>query len=290
MAPMLVRRILMAFLLGPSVHAGNIDPANRYAYDANAGWIDFAPPVADSLVVGSYFLRGYAYSGNYGWIHFGSGPANKLAYSQTGADLGVNAEAKTGRLTGMAYSANIGWVNFGWAAFNDPNRARFSINSGTFSGSAYSANTGWISLSGVKSTSLAIADSDLDGMDDGWEMENFGNLTTAGVGSDFDKDGQSDAAEFAAGTLPKDNTSWLRITAYSNSSGATSHSITFTCTNTRLYQIWTSTTLGAGSWTIAPTVLQGNVEFPGAGTPTMTVTCNQPAGMLRFFRVVARKY
>lgn len=273
-----------------SARAGNIDPAFRYAYDANSGWIDFAPPITNSVVVGNYFLKGYAYSSNYGWINFGNGPTNKLAYSLTGADQGVNADAATGRLTGSAYAANIGWINFGWATSNDPNRARYGVNSGTFAGYAYSLNVGWLNLSTVKGSSLAIADSDNDGMDDGWEMTYFGNLTAAGIGTDFDKDGRTDAAEFTAGTLPKDVNSWLRVTAYSVASGATVSTITFTSTPTRLYQVSTSTTLGVGSWVIAPTAGSGSAEFPGSGGATTTVICTQPAGTPRFFRVTARKY
>lgn len=280
------------FLILSSLPApgGNIEATAHYAYDANAGWIDFAPPVTDSLVVGNYFLRGYAYAANYGWIHFGSGPTNKLGYSLTGSDQGVNAEAGTGRLTGNAYAANIGWINFGWASVNDANRARFAVNTGTFAGYAYSPNVGWINLSTVKSSGLAIADSDADGMDDAWEMTYFGNLTTAGVGTDFDKDGQTDASEFTAGTLPKDATSWLRITVYSVNGGATTSTITFTSTATRLYQVWTSSTLGVGSWVIAPTTGSGSAEFPGSGSATTTVSCTQPAGSPRFFRIVARKF
>lgn len=275
--------------MGP-IEAGNLGSTTRHAHDANGGWIDFAPPIANAVQVGNYYVTGYAWSANYGWIHFGSGPTNKLAYTMTGSDYGVNSEANTGRLTGRAYAANIGWIDFGWAAFNDPNRASYTPLSGTFSGYAWSSNVGWISLSGLKTTDLAIFDSDGDNIDDPWEITNFGNLTTAGVGTDWDKDGQTDAAEFVSGTNPKDNTSWLKITAYTNASGATSHTITFTCVNTRHYRIWTSTNLAAGSWVIAPTTLDGSNEFIGTGTGTHTKICIQPAAPARFFRVSARKY
>ncbi len=286
---MLIRPGLWLLCASLPLFAGNIDASHRYAYDANAGWIDFSPPVTDSVTVGNYFLKGYAYAANYGWIYFGNGPANKLVYTDTGTDQGVNATAGTGALSGSAYSANTGWIDFGWAGFNDPNRARFSINSGTFAGYAYSANTGWINISTAKSTNLAINDSDNDGMDDAWEIAQFGNLTAAGVGTDFDKDGQTDAAEFTAGTLPKSNTSWLRITAYSLDSRKTQNTISFPSTNTRLYQIWTSTTLAPGSWAIAPTTGSGSAEFPGGGG-TSTVTCTQATNTMRFFRVAVRKY
>ena len=269
--------------------AGNIEASFRYAYDANAGWIDFSPPVPDNLTVGNYFLKGFAYSANYGWVNFGSGPANNLAYTGIGSDQGVNATSGTGALSGYAYSANTGWINFGWAAFNDPNRARYTVNSGTFFGYVYSQNTGWINISTAKSANLAISDSDGDNIDDAWEITFFGNLTGAGVGTDFDKDGQTDAADFTAGTLPKDNTSWMRITLFSVDSGKTQNTLNFPSTNTRLYQIWTSTTLSPGSWVIAPTTGTGTAEFPGGGG-TSSVTCVQPANTIRFFRVSVRKF
>jgi hypothetical protein len=272
-----------------SVSAGNISPANRYAYDANAGWIDFAPSSTVGVTVGDYFLTGQAYAANYGWINFGSGPLNKLSYGQTGSDIGVNVNPATGALSGYAYSANTGWINFGWGLSNDPNRASVQRSSGIFSGYAYSANTGWIRIANVKSTGFAITDTDGDGIDDSWEISNFNNLTTAGIGTDFDKDGQTDAAEFAANTLPKDHQSWLRITSYNVNSGKTTSTITFTSSPDRLYTIRTSTDLSG--WTTAATNLGGSLEFPGtAGSATTTVTCTHAAGALRFHRVVARKY
>src|SRR5690606_4086054 len=44
-------------------------------------------------------------------------------------------------------------------------------------------------------------DSDGDGMDDQWELDNFGTLDRDGTG-DFDGDGISDLDEFLAGTDP----------------------------------------------------------------------------------------
>jgi len=273
-----------------SAKGGNIGSTTKHGYSANGGSIDFAPATPNAVTVGSYFIKGYAWSANYGWIHFGSGPVNKLAYSMAGGDYGVNAEQNTGRLTGYAYAPSIGWINFGWAAFNDPNRARYTPLSGTFGGYAWSPSVGWISLSGVKSTDLAISDSDGDNIDDAWEMTHFGNLTSAGIGTDWDGDGQTDAAEATASTNPKDRTSSLKVSSYANASGATSHTLTFTTVNTRYYQVWTSTTLAPGSWVIAPTTLAGTTELVGSPSGTSTVTCNQPAAPLRFFRVTVRKY
>jgi len=46
-------------------------------------------------------------------------------------------------------------------------------------------------------------DTDADQMDDDWEKDNFGDLITAGVGTDFEKDGYLDSVEYANSTNPK---------------------------------------------------------------------------------------
>jgi hypothetical protein len=53
-------------------------------------------------------------------------------------------------------------------------------------------------------------DSDLDGLDDDWELVYFGTLTRNGLG-DFDSDGSSDGQEFQAGTDPINSGSVLRV-------------------------------------------------------------------------------
>lgn len=59
---------------------------------------------------------------------------------------------------------------------------------------------------------LAVADrnndgdSDADGLDDAWELQYFGDLNQNGSG-DFDNDGVSNAAEFAAGSVPSNSAS-----------------------------------------------------------------------------------
>ena len=53
-------------------------------------------------------------------------------------------------------------------------------------------------------------DTDGDGMRDGWEIANFGDLSQ-GSGDDFDGDGQDNGAEEASGTDPTDPNSALRI-------------------------------------------------------------------------------
>ncbi|MFH1811506.1 MAG: PKD domain-containing protein [Pseudomonadota bacterium] len=49
---------------------------------------------------------------------------------------------------------------------------------------------------------VTVIDSDGDGIADGWEMDKFGNLTTASATTDSDDDGVSDLDEFLRGTDP----------------------------------------------------------------------------------------
>ena len=278
-------------LLAPATGAGaqsTINPADKYAYGANTGWLNSRPSAADGVVVGEAFLTGYIYAANFGWIHLGDGtPANGHTYANaSAADFGVNHDG-TGTLAGYGYSGNIGWVNFGWAAANDPNRPHFDLLTGQFSGYAYSANTGWINLAGHLATdTLASPDTDGDGMADAWEIRKFRNLSIAGIGTDRDKDGQSDAAEYVADTNPNDAAESLRIISQSYHAGTTQVTLVFATTRpTRTYRIETGTTLLTGE--VVGWVTSGTAFLADPGTTTRTISF--AGGPRRFFRVVAQK-
>lgn len=266
-----------------------INSTKKYAYGANTGWLNSRPSAVEGVVVGEAFLAGYIYAANFGWIHLGDGsPTNGHTYANTtAADIGVNHDG-TGTLTGYAYSGNIGWINFGWAAANDPNRPHFDLLTGQFSGYAYSANTGWINLAGNLTTeTLASPDTDGDGMADAWEIQKFGNIDIASISTDQDKDGQSDAAEYAADTDPNNAGDYLRIISQNYNAGITQVTLQFSTTRpTRTYQIQTSTTLlnsGAGGW-----VASGAPFLADPGTNT-TKTISFAGGPKCFFRVLAHK-
>ncbi len=254
--PILSIASALACAASPVMGQSTIDGANSYAWSANTGWINFRPSVADGVVTGGKFLSGYSWDANTGWIHMGDGtPVNGHTYANTSAtDYGVNHDG-AGNLTGFAYSANTGWVNFGWAGLNDPNRPHFSIINGNFSGYAWGANTGWINLgAGLLNTDQILClDTDRDGMGDAWEMQHFGNLVAAGIGTDKDNDGQSDAAEYAADTNPNDPGESLRFASHTYTTDFSRVTLQFATTRpTRLYRIQGSTTLlstGPGAWT-----------------------------------------
>ena len=261
-----------------------ISNTDRYPYAANAGWIDLYATGTDGVRVYDTVLAGSAYAANFGWIDFGNGtPTNFHTYSNaTATDFGVNVNYNTGALTGYAYAANIGWITFE-QTYGFP---KIDLRTGIFSGSAYSANIGWIALdttfSVLDTITITRPDTDGDGIADGWEYLNFGDLSTANAASDNDKDGATDLAEYLAGTNPKDPTSRLSITAHTYNAALTSATLTFTTLPTRNYRIEYDTDL-IGTWTNSAL---------GTFSPTRgSVTTKTLAGLLavprRFFRVAA---
>src|ERR1039458_8708853 len=173
--------LISAFSLQPSamLHAAaTIDAANRYAYGANLGWMDWRGDTANGAVIGEYACSGYLYSANVGWINLGSGsPTNGIYYQNLSAnDFGVNQDG-LGNLRGYAWGANIGWINF-----ESTGAPKVDLRTGNFSGYVWSANCGWISLSNALAyvqtdTILAGADSDGDGIPDAWELTYTNSLT-----------------------------------------------------------------------------------------------------------------
>lgn len=262
-----------------------ISNPNRFAYAANAGWIDWnlSPTTpADGVRVTDTFLAGYAYAANFGWIHFGDGaPTNGSTYANTTAtNYGVNLSL-SGNLTGYAYAANVGWIQFE----QTQGQPKLNLLTGQFTGSAYSANLGWIALdttlSDLATTTLSRPDSDGDSIPDPWETFYFPNLTTATASTDKDGDGASDCAEYAAGTDPLNPNSQLKITAHTYNPGFTNTTLTWTIVPTRNYRIefdndllgiWTNSALG--TFTPAPAATATRTITPGAATR-------------RYFRVAA---
>ena len=259
----------------------NISASGRHAYGANVSWLDFRSSARHGVVVGERFLAGKIYGQNIGWLAVGNGtPANSLNYANNGpGDFGVNVDG-AGNFSGYGYGANVGWLNFGWAGLNDPNRPRVDPVTGGMSGYVYGANIGWVNLGTgyLTANSIARADSDADGMPDAWELQHFGNLTTAGVGTDRDGDGQTDAAEYVAGTNPNSAGDFFRVMGLTFQAGHTQVTIQFSSIPGRNYRVeytgnltqWQDSSLG--------------VFAPDAGSTTQR-SFTVPAANAQFFRM-----
>jgi len=271
-------------MLGTGWCASTIDSGNRFAYAANIGWMDWRGDVNNGVVIGEYVCSGYVYAANVGWINLGNGaPTNGIFYQNlSAADFGINNDG-LGNLRGYAYGANIGWINF-----ENTGVPRFDLRTGKFSGYIYSANCGWISLSNAfafvqTDTVAAGADTDGDGIADAWELQHFGNLTTANGTSDFDHDGVSDLQEYLSDTDPKDSSSYLRITAYSADPAGATNTLTWTSVPTRLYRVQETLSLVPADWYDS---ILGLISPDGASTTRNVVDTNAPT---RFYRVQAVK-
>jgi hypothetical protein len=278
-------RTLALTLCCVQAYAGTtIDPAQRYAYAANAGWVSAYGDGTNGAVIGRHFCSGYLYGANFGWVTLGDGaPANGYAYGNAdGADAGVNHDG-TGGLRGLAWSANAGWL-----AFEDTGNPRVDLATGNLSGYAWGANLGWIRLDGVRTSVLSAgADSDGDGIPDPWEYQETGGLSAlSGAGHDADGDGAPDAAEYGADTDPLSGASRLAFTAFARS-GST-NSLTWTTRPTRFYALWQAPAVSNGAaWALHAL----GVMPPDAG-PAMTraVDTASPAGPpleALFYRVKA---
>ena len=136
---------LVAFGLVQVVEAaGNIDSVNKWAWSANAGWLNFNPAFGGVSVCADH-LEGYAWGENIGWIRLGtfSGCAAHTYSNASTADYGVNKNS-SGVLSGNAWSTNAGWIKF------NPSFGGVTISpiSGSFDGYAWAENDGWIHFKG----------------------------------------------------------------------------------------------------------------------------------------------
>ena len=77
--------------------------------------------------------------------------------------------------------------------------------SGSVPATGSESSTGSIQLVDLHSwvTWQWAVDTDNDGLEDQWELDHFGDLSTADAASDTDGDGQTDLEEFAAGSNPR---------------------------------------------------------------------------------------
>ena len=218
MKPELKLRLLAAVLVltlgwAGSARAGTtINAVNKYAYGANLGWLNAYADGINGVQVTDYTLSGFIYAANVGWINVGSGaPANGIRYQNLSAgDFGVNNDG-LGNLRGYAWAANVGWLNF-----ENTGAPAVNLVTGQFSGYVWSENCGWISLStafsSLQTDHILTGPLDVNGLPIPWELANFG-ATGINPNGDADHDGQSNLAEYLAGTDPNNAGDYLHITS-----------------------------------------------------------------------------
>lgn len=108
--------------LGSSTN-GTIDAVNKFAWSANAGWINVNPTNGNVRITDAG-MTGYTWDGVFGWMNVA--PTN-----------GGVANDGEGHLSGYAWSAGAGWVNFSGVTIN---------SAGQFHGSATGATMGTINF------------------------------------------------------------------------------------------------------------------------------------------------
>jgi len=136
----LIAGIVLCLLAVAQAATGNIDVIDKWAWGANAGWINFRPEHG-GVTVYSDHLEGYAWGENIGWIRLGtytSGGSHTYA-NTTQDNYGVNRDA-AGNLSGYAWGSHVGWINF------NPSDGGVTIDpdTGSFDGYAWGENVGWI--------------------------------------------------------------------------------------------------------------------------------------------------
>ncbi|WP_193213684.1 hypothetical protein [Luteolibacter marinus] len=256
----------------------NISEVDRFGYFSNAGWVDFRGHQDEGVVASDFCLGGYAYAANLGWINFGDqDPENGYEYGNTdGMDFGVNVD-QDGGLTGYAYGGNIGWLLFE----QSEGKPRLDFSTGKLRGFVWAPNVGWLNFEDgdVRVTALVRVDGDGDGISDAWEYRHFGSRNVANFISDYDHDGQSDLAEYRAGTDPRLAQSRFRILSQAIDPAAGLASLTFQSNPGRLYRIY-RTDHPVASW--SPVSADWSPGDPGESSSR---SFSFPPGSRHFFRV-----
>ncbi|MDD3498416.1 MAG: fibronectin type III domain-containing protein [Candidatus Moranbacteria bacterium] len=113
----------------------NIDSQYKYAWNENAGWLNFGSSDG-GVMVKDLELTGYAWSENLGWISLNCSNNNSCSTS----DFKVSNDGE-GNLSGYAWGENVGFINFA------PTNGGVAIDfEGVFSGYAWGENIGWIAF------------------------------------------------------------------------------------------------------------------------------------------------
>jgi len=119
------------------------------------------------------------------------------------------------------------------------------------------------------------ADSDGDGLPDAWELFYFGNPTNGTASIDSDGDGADNFAEYVAGTLPLDASSYLVLQSFMDTNGVMY--IVWPSVADRSYDMLQSLNLLSNDWV----AISSNIP---ATAPTNTYIAT-PATNAAFFQL-----
>ena len=252
------------------------DPAHKYAWAENAGWVS-AHSTDHGVTVRYYegeggWLSGYAWGENIGWIVMGSGGGGPYL-NNTAENWGVNLAAD-GKLSGYAWGENVGWINFGHAHCD----AAINPANGAFSGHAWGENIGWLKFNG------AAPDYGVRSMAFYTQPKGTPNWWLANHGVDEGYDVGDDVPawrKYVMDTDPNREGDYLRITSISNAVGEAE--VAFAPASTRrYYTLRRRADLTTGSWSN----VVGQINIPGtAGEQSMTD--GEPASAM-FYHVNVR--
>lgn len=132
-------------------------------------------------------------------------------------------------------------------------------------------------ITGGRLNLAKMVDTDGNGLPDWWEQQYFGHLTGTDPSADPDHDGESNLAEFLAGTNPTNAASVLKLNTVSSVS-ANSVKFQWPSATGRYYRVLRSTNLVAGINTLVQTNL-------AAVPPLNSFTDTPPASKNLFYRI-----
>ncbi len=128
----------------------------------------------------------------------------------------------------------------------------------------------------VVTAASANPDSDVDGIPDQWELDNFGSLTNVNGTSDWDNDGFIDQHEFLAGTQPTNNASLLVVESGNTAPGSVV--IQWQAVDGKMYRISRNTNLNESSYVPMVSNILGV-------SPQVTVTATPPDNANSAYRI-----
>lgn len=250
------------------------DPANKYAWGENVGWVNAAPTNAGQTVSVHFdgnegWLSGYVWGENIGWIKMGADSGGPYV-NTTSNNWGVNL-ASNGKLSGYAWGQNVGWISFSHAQCD----AAINTTNGAFSGHAWGENIGWLSFNGsfpdygVRTMAFYVQP---QGTPNWW-------LDHHGVTEGYDAgDGVPAWKKYVMDTNPNLPGDYLRISAISDAPSA--KTVTFGPASPRRYYTLTRRgDLSSGGWSN----VTGQVSVAGTGASQTMQDTNTAARA--FYRV-----